>query len=83
MPTTYKRRTNKRNMYKKKTIKRKMNNKRTNKRTNKRRSNKRKNMKGGETRYGTGVGSNCYDPNFSIFNTNLLKLAPYKPDLGK
>ena len=40
-------------------------------------------MKGGETRYGTGVGSNCYDPNFSIFNTNLLQLAPYKPDLGK
>ena len=32
----------------------------------------------GGQRYGTGVGSNCYDPNFSIFNTNLLKLFPYK-----
>ena len=33
----------------------------------------------GGQRYGTGVGSNCYDPNLSIFNTNLLKLFPYKP----
>jgi ABC-type histidine transport system ATPase subunit len=44
--------------------------------------NKRKTYKkkiiGGQ-RYGTGVGSNCYDPNLSIFNTNLLKLFPYKP----
>lgn len=32
----------------------------------------------GGQRYGTGIGSNCYDPNFSIFNTNLLKLFPYK-----
>ena len=29
--------------------------------------------------YGTGVGANSYDPNFSIYNTNLLKLSPYKP----
>ena len=34
---------------------------------------------GGGMRYGTGVGSNCNDPNQSIFNTNLLKLFPYKP----
>jgi len=52
--------------------------KKSSKRSNK---NKRKTYKkkiiGGQ-RYGTGVGSNCYDPNFSIFNTNLLKLFPYK-----
>ena len=29
--------------------------------------------------YGNGVGANSYDPNFSIHNTNLLKLFPYKP----
>jgi hypothetical protein len=34
---------------------------------------------GGGVRFGTGVGSNCHDPNQSIFNTNLLKLFPYKP----
>jgi hypothetical protein len=39
----------------------------------------RKNNFIGGQRYGTGVGSNCYDPNLSIFNTNLLKLFPYKP----
>ncbi len=34
-----------------------------------------KNKKGG------GYGGNpfCNDPNFSIFNTNLLKLFPYNP----
>ena len=35
-------------------------------------------LAGGGVRYGTGVGSNCHDPNNSIFNTNLLKLFPYK-----
>jgi hypothetical protein len=28
---------------------------------------------------GRNVGYNCHDPNFSIYNTNLLKLSPYKP----
>ena len=42
----------------------------------KRRRSTRK-MKGGKC-YGTGVGSNNYDPNFSIYNTNMLKLFPYK-----
>ena len=28
---------------------------------------------------GRNVGYNCEDPNFSIYNTNLLKLSPYKP----
>jgi len=37
-------------------------------------------LAGGGIRFGTGVGSNCNDPNQSIFNTNLLKLFPYKPE---
>ena len=43
-----------------------------------RRSRSRR-LAGGGVRFGTGVGSNCNDPNQSIFNTNLLKLFPYKP----
>ena len=39
----------------------------------------RKKMKGGNQMYGRGYGANCNDPNFSITNTNLLKLFPYKP----
>ena len=42
-------------------------------------SRRRRRVVGGGVRYGTGVGSNCNDPNQSIFNTNLLKLFPYKP----
>jgi hypothetical protein len=40
----------------------------------------RKNLKrrGGGTCYGRGVGANNYDPNYTIYNTNLLKLFPYK-----
>jgi hypothetical protein len=34
----------------------------------------------GGMRYGTGVGSNCFDPNFSIYNTPALSLFPYKPN---
>ena len=30
--------------------------------------------------YGTGVGANNFDPNYSIYNTNMLKLFPYKPN---
>jgi len=45
-----------------------------------RRSRYSRNQKrGGGVRFGTGIGSNCNDPNQSIFNTNLLKLFPYKP----
>lgn len=45
----------------------------------KRRNRKRETRKqrGGKC-FGTGVGSNTNDPNYSIFNTNLLKLFPYK-----
>lgn len=45
-----------------------------NKKTQKKRKHK---QKGGKC-YGHGVGSNSYDPNYSIYNTNMLKLFPYK-----
>lgn len=32
----------------------------------------------GGTCFGNGVGSNNNDPNYSIYNTNMLKLFPYK-----
>jgi hypothetical protein len=35
-------------------------------------------QKGGKC-YGNGVGANSNDINYSIFNTNLLKLFPYNP----
>jgi hypothetical protein len=28
--------------------------------------------------FGNGVGANSYEPNYSIYNTNLLKLFPYR-----
>jgi hypothetical protein len=36
-------------------------------------------IKGGTTVYGNGYGSNCNEPNYNIYNTNLLKLFPYNP----
>lgn len=27
---------------------------------------------------GQNIGANCSDPNYSIYNTNFLKLFPYK-----
>jgi hypothetical protein len=36
-------------------------------------------QKGG-TCYGSGVGANSFNPNFSIYNTNALKLFPYRPE---
>jgi hypothetical protein len=30
--------------------------------------------------FGNGVGANSSNPNFSIYNTNLLKLFPYRPE---
>ena len=35
-------------------------------------------IKGGRC-FGNGVGANINNPNFSIYNTNTLKLFPYKP----
>ena len=47
----------------------------------------RKDKKGKKSRkqrggalYGTGVGANCFDPNYSIYNTPALSLFPYKPN---
>jgi len=34
----------------------------------------------GGARYGTGVGANNSDPNYSIYNTPALTLFPYKPN---
>ena len=36
-------------------------------------------QKGGNC-YGSGVGANAYDPNYSIYNTNQLQLFPYRPN---
>jgi hypothetical protein len=54
-----------------------------------RRHTKKRNLKSGHKRshrrlrggamYGTGYGANCNDPNYSIYNTNLTKLFPYRP----
>jgi hypothetical protein len=41
-----------------------------------RKSKKSKKIK--KIRGGNNIGANCSDPNFSIYNTNLLKLFPYK-----
>lgn len=41
------------------------------------RGKKSRKQKGGMC-YGNGVGANSYDPNYSIYNTNMLKLFPYK-----
>jgi hypothetical protein len=46
---------------------------------------KRRGKKGRKTRkqrggmcFGNGVGANSNDPNYSVYNTNMLKLFPYK-----
>jgi len=52
------------------------------KRYKKRRHKKRytrRHRGGSATCYGSGVGSNNFDPSLSVYNTNLLKLFPYKP----
>jgi hypothetical protein len=46
----------------------------------KNKSNKKyKRIQKGGICYGTGVGANNYDPNFSIYNTRELQLFPYRP----
>lgn len=47
----------------------------TKKRTMKKRRGRK--QKGGNC-YGSGVGANAYDPNYSIYNTNQLQLFPYR-----
>jgi len=44
------------------------------KRTN---MNKKSRKHRGGAMYGRGYGANCNDPNYSIYNTNMLKLFPY------
>ena len=51
---------------------------RTKRNQSKRNRTKHRRHKIGGVRYGTGIGANCYDPNQSIYNTNMLKLFPYK-----
>jgi len=43
-----------------------------------RKHKKHKKTRGGNRIGGNNIGANCNDPNFSIYNTNLLKLFPYK-----
>jgi hypothetical protein len=38
----------------------------------------RKTRKTRKIRGGNNIGANCSEPNFSIYNTNMLKLFPYK-----
>lgn len=64
-------------------------NKKTNKKNNKIKSKnsntkRKKNHKYGKNQrggicYGSGVGANNYDPNFSIYGTRELELFPYRP----
>jgi hypothetical protein len=46
-------------------------------RTTKKRTTKKRSQRGGKC-YGSGVGANAYDPNYSIYNTNELQLFPYR-----
>jgi hypothetical protein len=48
------------------------------KKRNGKKTRKSRKLRGG-TKYGTGVGSNCNEPNQSINNTNMLELFPYRP----
>lgn len=48
-----------------------------NKKGKKSRKNRKSKKQRGGTCYGSGVGANNYDPNFSIHNTRELKLFPY------
>jgi hypothetical protein len=53
--------------------------KRSRRKTSRKRRKTRKSRKQrGGMCYGNGVGANSYDPNYSIYNTNMLKLFPYK-----
>jgi hypothetical protein len=40
--------------------------------------NKKTRKQRGGNCYGRGVGSNNYEPNYSIYNTRSLQLFPYK-----
>jgi hypothetical protein len=52
-------------------------NHRNKRRRTRRNSSRNVTLKGGMC-FGRGVGANSYDPNYSIYNTNMLNLFPYK-----
>ena len=52
--------------------------KKTTKKRRGKKSRKTRKQKGGMC-FGNGVGANSSDPNYSIYNTNILKLFPYRP----
>lgn len=58
--------------------KRKTNKKRKTLKRGKRTRMRSRKQRGGMC-FGTGVGANNYDPNFSIYNTRELSLFPYRP----
>ena len=43
-----------------------------------RKSRKQRGKQKGGRCFGNGVGANSYEPNYSIYNTNMLKLFPYR-----
>jgi hypothetical protein len=47
-------------------------------RKNKGRKTRKSRKQRGGMCYGNGVGANSFDPNYSIYNTNMLKLFPYR-----
>ena len=56
---------------------RRISRKKVNKKGRKTRRKRKLKLKGGMC-FGNGLGANSYDPNYSIYNTNMLKLFPYK-----
>ena len=52
--------------------------KKTRKQRGGKKSKKTRKQRGGVC-FGNGVGANSYDPNYSIYNTNMLKFFPYRP----
>jgi hypothetical protein len=52
-------------------------NRKSRKQRGKQRGKQKGKQKGGRC-FGNGVGANSYEPNYSIYNTNMLKLFPYR-----
>ena len=51
---------------------------RTTRKSSRKNRRTRKSRQRGGNCFGSGVGANSYDPNYSIYNTNMLKLFPYR-----
>jgi hypothetical protein len=54
--------------------------KKSSKRKSRKKSSRKSRKQKGGTCYGTGVGANSLDPNYSIYNTQQLNLFPYRPN---